>query len=84
MVDTDHPEFSIGQQCEMFGISRSSYYYQPKEMPEDPDFAILVMILEVLKKKPFYGYRKIAREIAYMGVTRKQVRRIMRKAGLLC
>jgi putative transposase len=82
MVEADHPELSIGQQCEILGISRSSYYYQPKEVPEDPDFAILVVILEVLKEKPFYGYRKIAREIGYMGVTRKQVRRIMRKAGL--
>ena len=82
MVEAKHPELSIGQQCEILGISRSSYYYQPKEMLEDPDFAILVVILEVLKEKPFYGYRKIAREIAYMGVTRKQVRRIMRKAGL--
>ncbi len=82
MVEAKHQELSIGQQCEILGISRSSYYYQPKEMLEDPDFAILVVILEVLKEKPFYGYRKIAREIAYMGVTRKQVRRIMRKAGL--
>lgn len=82
MVEADHPELSIRQQCEILGISRSSYYYQPKEVPEDPDFAILVVILEVLKEKPFYGYRKIAHEIGYRGVTRKQVRRIMRKAGL--
>jgi putative transposase len=82
MVEVDHPELSIGQQCELLGISRSSYYYRPKEVSEDPDFAILVVILEVLKEKPFYGYRKIAREIGYLGVTRKQVRRIMRKAGV--
>jgi len=82
MVEAGHPELSIAQQCEILGISRSWYYYQPKEVPEDPDFTILVVILDVLKEKPFYGYRKIAREIGYMGVTRKQVRRIMRKAGL--
>ena len=82
MVEADHPDLSIGRQCEILGISRSSYYYQPKEAADDPDFAILVVILEVLKEKPFYGYRKIAREIGYLGVTRKQVRRIMRKAGL--
>jgi len=39
-------------------------------------------ILEELKVHPFYGYRKIARALADMGVTRKQVRRIMHKAGL--
>ncbi|HOR77627.1 MAG TPA: hypothetical protein PLG04_02305 [Anaerolineaceae bacterium] len=35
--------------------------------------AILEAILEVLKEKPFYGYRRIAREVGYMGVTRKQI-----------
>ena len=39
-------------------------------------------ILEVLKEKPFYGYRRIARELSYLDVTRKQIRRIMKKAGL--
>jgi len=82
MVEKDHPELSIAQQCVILGISRSSYYYQPKEVPEDPDLAILEAILEVLKEMPFYGYRRIARELYYLAVTRKQVRRIMKKAGL--
>lgn len=75
-------ELSIAQQCTILGINRSSYYYQPKEAPEDPDLAILEAILEVLKERPFYGYRRIARELIYLDVTRKQVRRIMKKAGL--
>jgi putative transposase len=36
----------------------------------------------VYKVKPFYGYRKVAHELSDLGVTRKQVRRIMRRAGL--
>jgi len=48
----------------------------------DRDLAILNAILEELKTHPFYGYRKIARALADMGVTLKQVRRIMHKAGL--
>ena len=82
MVEADHPELSIAQQCTILGISRSSYYYKPKEVPEDPDLAILEAILEVLKERPFYGYRRIARELACRDVTRKQIRRIMKKAGL--
>lgn len=82
MVEANHPELSIAQQCEILGISRSSYYYQPKEVPEDPDLVILEAILDVLKELPFYGYRRIARELQYLNVTRKQVRRIMKKAGL--
>lgn len=82
MVEADHPELSIAQQCAILGISRSTYYYQPKEAPEDPDLVILEAILEVLKEKPFYGYRRMAKELAYLHVTRKQIRRIMKKAGL--
>jgi putative transposase len=66
----------------VLGISRSSYYYQPQEVPEDPDLIVLEAILQVLQEKPFYGYRRIARELTYLGITRKQVRRIMKKAGL--
>ena len=82
MVEADHPELSIAQQCAILGIRRSSYYYQPKEVSEDPDLAVLEAILEVLKEKPFYGYRRMARELDYLSVTRKHVRRIMKKAGL--
>jgi putative transposase len=35
-----------------------------------------------LRQHPFYGYRKIALAVADRGVTEKQVRRIMKKAGL--
>jgi len=82
MVEADHPELSIAQQCAILGISRSTYYYQPKEAPEDPNLVILEAILEVLKEKPFYGYRRMAKELAYLHATRKQIRRIMKKAGL--
>jgi putative transposase len=82
MVEKDHPELSVAQKCVILGISRSSYYYQPKEASEDPDLLILEGFLEVLNEKPFYGYRRITRELHNLDVTRKQVRRIMNKAGL--
>jgi putative transposase len=43
---------------------------------------ILQAILEELEKHPFYGYRKIALALKDLYVTRKQIRRIMKKAGL--
>jgi putative transposase len=63
-------------------VSRSTFYYRPKEEKEDPDVSILTAILAVMHKKPFYGYRKVARKLAAMEVTRRQVRRIMHIAGL--
>jgi len=63
-------------------ISRSSYYYVPNQSEDERSIAILKAILEVLQKRPFYGYRKVAVALADMNVTRKQVRLIMKKAGL--
>jgi putative transposase len=83
LLEPDHPELSIREQCRILGITRASYYYyKAVEKDEDRDLVILNAILEELKVHPFYGYRKIARALADMGVTRKQVRRIMHKAGL--
>jgi len=64
------------------GVSRSAYYYKPGQPDDEREIAILKAILEVLGIRPFYGYRKVARQLADMGVTRKQVRRIMKRAGL--
>lgn len=46
------------------------------------EIAILKAIMEELRVRPFYGYRKIWRALLDMGVTQKQVRRIMKRAGL--
>ena len=73
---------SIKRQCEILGISRSAYYYKPDATEDERELAILAAIMDELKKKPFYGYRKIWRALKDMNVTLKQVRRIMKKTGL--
>lgn len=84
MVEPGHPELSIRRQCELLGISRGTYYYEPKadQGQEDRDLMLLMEILAVLRERPFYGYRKIAYAVQHLGATRKQVRRIMHRAGL--
>lgn len=66
----------------ILGISRSAYYYKPESREDDHELAILAAILEELRERPFYGYRKIWRAIKDLDVTLKQVRRIMKKSGL--
>jgi putative transposase len=73
---------TIQHQCALLGVSRSAYYYKPDDDPDQRELAIMKAILDELKKRPFYGYRKIAFALQDMEVTRKQVRRIMRKFGL--
>ncbi len=84
MVEPKHPKLSIRRQCTLLDISKASYYYTPKDDKgkDDKELCLLEHILEVLHKTPFYGYRKVARCLAQEGVTRKQVWRIMHKAGL--
>jgi putative transposase len=43
---------------------------------------LLERILEVLKRIPFYGYRKVWRQLSDPEISLKQVRRIMKRAGL--
>lgn len=75
-------ELSIKEQCKLLGISRSSYYYKPKLVVDAEETRILKAIMEELRLRPFYGYRKITEALKSMNVTRKQIRLIMKKAGL--
>ena len=77
-------ELSIKRQCEILGIPRASYYYTPKVTDDTWELEILKRILIHLENKPFYGYRKITEQLNKddVDITRKQVRRIMKKMGL--
>ena len=83
-MDPEYKELSVSRQCELLGISRTAYYYTPDTDQEDKDFSDLQLILEVLSKIPFYGYRKISLRLLPENpqMTRKRVRRIMRRFGL--
>ena len=75
---------SIAWQCQALGISRSVAYYEREHTVQEQDLVVLEHIRSVLERIPFYGYRKVAREICakHMPVTEKQVRRIMARSGL--
>jgi putative transposase len=84
MIEADHPRLSISKQCKLLDISRATYYYEQREDREEADLEDLKRILEVLREIPFYGYRKISRALIpeHSHLTRKRVRRIMRRFGL--
>lgn len=72
------------RQCRLLGLSRSSFYYVPQNSQEEQDIRDLQLILEVSKKIPFYGYRKISKQLVseHPGLTKKRVRRIMKRFGM--
>jgi putative transposase len=77
-IDPQHAELTIGQQCELLGLARSSYYYQPRPDNEET-LALLRQLDELYLERPFFGSRRMAVE---MGVNRKRMQRLMRIAGI--
>ncbi len=68
----------LGIQAELLGISRYSLYYQPVPVDEET-LAVMNLIDELYTKRPFYGSRKIAKDLGY---NRKRIQRLMREMGI--
>jgi putative transposase len=84
MIDTNHPTLSIRRQCELIGLNRSTYYWQPAA--ESPlNLALMTLIDKEYTKAPFYGYRKMTARLnnkhGYT-VNHKRIARLMAKMGL--
>jgi putative transposase len=71
------------RQCELLGLARSSYYYEPVPQSEE-DVLLMRLLDEQYTRTPFYGMRKMVASLAEEGyvVDRKRVRRLMRLMGL--
>lgn len=83
-MEPNHPWLSIERQCELLGLSRSSYYYQPAK--ESAKNLLLMKLIDAqYMKRPFFGSRRMVtildREHGYQ-VNRKRVQRLMRKMGI--
>ena len=83
-MDPEYKNLSVFKQCDLLGISRTAHYYNPLTGKDDKDLEDLQIILAVLREIPFYGYRKVSRQLlpAYSQMTRKRVRRLMKRFGL--
>jgi putative transposase len=68
----------VQQQCELLGVPRSTYYYQPQ--PETAEnLRLLRRLDELYLEFPFFGSRRMA---VMLEVNRKRVQRLMRIAGI--
>ena len=84
MIDPGHENLSIQRQCELLGLVRSMWYYQPK--PESPEDLHLMRLLdEKYLKRPFYGVLRMTEWLKKIKerVNPKRVRRLLRKMGLM-
>jgi putative transposase len=82
MIEQNHPQISIMEQCELLNLHRSGLYYQP--VPEsEQNLAIMRLLDEQYYKTPFYGIRKLTEWLQNMdyAVNHKRVRRLMKLMG---
>jgi len=82
-VDQADRALSVRQQCELLGLSRSSYYYEPATESAE-NLALMALIDREYTAHPFQGSRRLTAWLRGEGhaVNRKRVQRLMRLMGL--
>lgn len=82
-MEPTHGQISIKRQCELLGLSRSGYYYEP--CPESEENLELMRLLdEQYLDTPYYGIRRMQWFLGQKGyqVNHKKVARLLRLMGL--
>ena len=83
MIEEHHPQLSVRKQCELLKINRNRLSpRQPKRV--EGDEAIMKEIDRIYTECPFYGARKIVRELREVAIRigRKRCRRLMKTMGI--
>jgi putative transposase len=83
LIDSNHSQLSIRRQCELLGLNRSSFYYEPAQETIE-NLRLMRRIDEQYLKTPFFGSRRMTIVLASEGeeVNRKRIQRLMGLMGL--
>jgi putative transposase len=83
LLEPEHKELSIRQQCVLLGINRSNVYYVRKPL-DDKALKLMRVVDEIYTQYPFFGTRQMVNYLRPMGydVGRTQIRSIYEKLGL--
>ena len=83
LVDRRHRGLSVVRQCQLLGVSRSSFYYRAKGTSPQ-DLTLMREIDRQYLETPFYGSRRMRASLERQGkpASRKRVQRLMRVMGL--
>jgi putative transposase len=69
---------SLRRQCELVGLARGSWYYQPV-VESAANLRLMRQLDELYLERPYFGSRRLADTL---GVNRKRVQRLMRRMGI--
>ena len=84
MIERSHANLSVGAQCRLLSISRSSFYYAPLGETE-MNLAFMQVIDRKFLETPFYGVQQMTWHLRNEGhlVNVKRIRRLMRLMHLM-
>ena len=83
LIEPENTQLSLRWQCEILGLTRASWYYQPR-----PVSAWEIQLMNLIDGRftlmPFYGVPRMTAYLKRQGeaVGKKRVRRLMRQMGL--
>jgi putative transposase len=83
MMELGNPRIPLGRQCELLGLARGTYYYQPRP-PRELNLLLMRLIDEQYTRTPFYGVPRMTAWLNRQGyaVNHKRVAGLMRLMGL--
>jgi len=83
LIEPANPHIPIYRQCQLLGVSRSSYYYKPAGESQY-NLHLMRLIDEQYTKTPFYGVPRMTAYLRSLGhhVNHKRVERLMREMAL--
>lgn len=84
---------TIQRQCELLGLTRSTYYYEPILVDNQRELALMGAIDRLHTSFPFFGYRRMlahlsqelteAENLHFLPANSKMIRRMMEKMNIL-
>jgi len=78
LIEPTHYALSLRRQCELLGLARGSWYYEPAGETQQ-NLKLMRRIDELYLQRPYFGSRRVGDELK---VNRKRVQRLMRLMGL--
>lgn len=84
LVEAAPDTLSIRKRCELLGVNRSTFYYEELPAAID-DIDLLNRVRDIWERYPFYGYRRITKELKcnhQIKVNRKRIQRLMSWGGI--
>jgi len=84
LVEKNHPELSVREQCKLLGVSRTAVSYKPVAEKEE-DAEVMRLLDEIYMKDPCLGSRRLAALLERdhgVKTNRKRVQRLRRKMGI--